>query len=298
MTDQIDPDLADLLFLLQERQTKGSSNYYKPLGPRMRAVARAYWQASLPAWLQARPSARFHVLVTSAGLPVARGWTRVVVGDYGAYLEFAPHQVALSHLTAGSGGSAYNWLRSRDSVGIKVYEQLRTVLYADYKPGFYYIAPSDVHRRFTIISGGQTGADQGGLAAAVRTRSATGGWVPTGWRTDEGPAPWLAKLGLLEHSPGYPDRTRANVEDSDATLIVGNLDSPGCRLTRKYTRALEKPVWAVAWTRGLRLDPDGLTEWLYAQDIQVLNVAGNRERMNPGIRAAVSDYVTRALIPF
>ena len=44
----------------------------------------------------------------------------------------------------------------------------------------------------TIISGGQTGADQAGLLAAQALGLQTGGWAPHGWRTDAGPAPWLA----------------------------------------------------------------------------------------------------------
>src|SRR5262249_29141313 len=70
-----------------------------------------------------------------------------------------------------------------------------------------------------IISGGQTGVDQGALCAARKAGFPTGGWAPKGWLTERGPAPWLAELGLLQHaSPSYPLRTRANVAASDATL--------------------------------------------------------------------------------
>ena len=52
-----------------------------------------------------------------------------------------------------------------------------------------------------IISGGQTGADQGGLLAARKSGIQTGGWCPLGWRTELGPAPWLAVL----KEPPLPD---------------------------------------------------------------------------------------------
>jgi hypothetical protein len=47
-----------------------------------------------------------------------------------------------------------------------------------------------------VISGGQTGADQGGLRAARACGIPTSGWAPKGWMTEAGPAPWLADWGL------------------------------------------------------------------------------------------------------
>ena len=43
--------------------------------------------------------------------------------------------------------------------------------------------PSPILR---IISGGQTGADQGGLRAGAALGLDTGGWIPFGFRTDTG----------------------------------------------------------------------------------------------------------------
>lgn len=60
-----------------------------------------------------------------------------------------------------------------------------------------------------IISGGQTGADQGGLSAAIILNIKTGGTAPKGYRTQAGSASWLNKLGLLEHSSSdYAPRTQ------------------------------------------------------------------------------------------
>ena len=47
-----------------------------------------------------------------------------------------------------------------------------------------------------VISGGQTGADQGGLMAAWERGIATGGAVPFEYRTNLGPNPILEALGL------------------------------------------------------------------------------------------------------
>src|SRR5215471_5688537 len=64
------------------------------------------------------------------------------------------------------------------------------------------------------ISGGQTGADQGGLRAAKTLGIPTGGWAPRGRMTEDGSAEELLRsFGLREFSqPGYPPRTRANVD--------------------------------------------------------------------------------------
>ena len=59
-----------------------------------------------------------------------------------------------------------------------------------------------------IISGGQAGADQGGLLGARDAGLPTGSTAPKGWRTEDDPAPWLVDFGLVESkSPSYAART-------------------------------------------------------------------------------------------
>ena len=94
------------------------------------------------------------------------------------------------------------------------------------------IVREDVRTLKCIRSGGQTGADQGALCAGHLLDIPTGGWAPLGWRTDDGPEPGLAAFGLVEAgSADYPTRTHLNVRDSDGTLIFGDIDSPGSKLT-------------------------------------------------------------------
>lgn len=136
-----------------------------------------------------------------------------------------------------------------------------------------------------VISGGQTGVDQAGLRAAKACGIPTGGWVPKGWRTDEGAAPWLAEYGCVEHaSAAYPPRTTANINMADLTVWFGDVTSPGGRLTKGTAlyyvehygkRYVENPT------------PVQLRATLTRHGIRVLNVAGNRERSFPGIGARV-----------
>ena len=73
-----------------------------------------------------------------------------------------------------------------------------------------------------IISGGQTGADQGGLMGAKKSGITTGGWMPNGWKTQNGPDPKTAKFfKMSEHSSDkYPPRTFANIKEADATIRI------------------------------------------------------------------------------
>jgi putative molybdenum carrier protein len=137
-----------------------------------------------------------------------------------------------------------------------------------------------------LISGGQTGGDQATIHAGRHLGLATGGTAPLGWRTDVGPAPWLAGYGLVQHtSSAYPPRTGENVRNSDGTLIFGWEHSPGCALTVRYCDAMHKPYLVVPWpfVRPWEEEKARLNTWIAANRISILNGAGNRERSRPGI---------------
>ena len=73
--------------------------------------------------------------------------------------------------------------------------------------------------RLRVISGGQTGVDRAALDAAFELALECGGWVPAGRRAEDGPVD--ARYPLRETAAGdYETRTRLNVRDSDATLIL------------------------------------------------------------------------------
>jgi hypothetical protein len=142
-----------------------------------------------------------------------------------------------------------------------------------------------------IISGAQTGADQAGLCAAEALGLETGGTVPKGRRTCVGPLSdkTIRRWNLVEDvSSAYPPRTERNVIDSDGTVIFGNLNSPGSKLTIKLCKKHLKPYM----TNPLR--PQELKDWADTYHIQVLNVAGNREETNHGIFANVRDFLIEA----
>lgn len=126
-----------------------------------------------------------------------------------------------------------------------------------------------------IISGGQTGADQGALVGAKQLGIPTGGWMPKGFLTECGFCPALAEaFGMKEHrSPKYPPRTFANVRDSSGTIWIGERDSTGYRCTFKAVEQYGRPFLN-------NPDPSMLRQWMETWSIKVLNVAGPRASKN------------------
>jgi hypothetical protein len=146
-----------------------------------------------------------------------------------------------------------------------------------------------MHRPEQIISGLQTGADQGGLYGAEDCGIATGGMAPRNYRTQAGPRPDLGRrFGLDEHpSWKYPPRTEVNVMMSDGTAIFGNPHSPGCTLTAELCLKHHKPCEVITTA-------DELRAFVVKYGIKILNIAGNREETNPGIFERTRTMVVEA----
>ena len=142
-----------------------------------------------------------------------------------------------------------------------------------------------------VISGGQTGADQGGLIGARQAGVRTGGTAPSSFYTDAGPNLLLETFGLVAEGD-YRSRTVKNVKNSSGTvLLTCTLDSPGSYLTRNEARRQGKAFFerdindiVDAFNQGenpAQAIKDVSTEiqrWVISHEIEILNVAGNRER--------------------
>lgn len=137
-----------------------------------------------------------------------------------------------------------------------------------------------------LISGGQTGVDQGGLDFAIAHGIPHGGWVPLGRKSEAGPIP--PRYKMKEHpSPGYPPRTEANVLEADATVIfpAGLLnDENGCLLTASLCVKHKKPFVVVNLKDANEdLAAKSISELLRAHPIKILNVAGARGSRRPDV---------------
>jgi hypothetical protein len=144
-----------------------------------------------------------------------------------------------------------------------------------------------------IISGGQTGADRAALDAALELGVAIGGWVPKGRKAEDGPVA-DHYTGLQETESGhYETRTRYNVRDADATLIIthGELHG-GSRYARDEAESQDKPWLHVdldEWSKENAVL--AIRSWLSRLDVKTLNIAGPRESSDPGIYKATRDIV-------
>ncbi len=152
------------------------------------------------------------------------------------------------------------------------------------------------HRPRRIVSGGQTGADRGGLEAALALGISHGGWCPSGRRAEDGEIP--ARYELEEtSSEEYGVRTRWNVRDSDATvLFTRGTPRGGSALTAELARSMRRPL--------LHIDTDSLEPpeaaallrvWLAEHAPHTLNVAGSRESQCPGLAEFCQQVLVLAL---
>lgn len=149
-----------------------------------------------------------------------------------------------------------------------------------------------------IVSGGQTGADQGALSACLQRGFPCGGWIPRGRRTEKGRVP--ARYRTLREHPSrhYPPRTERNVARADGTLVFtyGKPDG-GSRLTIDFARKHGKPCLKVDLNKPPEAVVASILRWLRRRlpARAVLNVAGSRRSKAPGIHMAVKRVIGAVL---
>lgn len=164
-----------------------------------------------------------------------------------------------------------------------------------------------------IISGGQTGADQGGWWAARAAGVATGGWMVGNFWTEEGDRPEFATEYGASVLPGVNHlrfgvqlrrRAEANVQMADGTVCFDEIGSNATANAESDCRWLDRPFRCVSLKRNPfgRLgvtngshSPNDIAAWIIESGIRTLNVAGNRESKAFGIGAFVESYLSEVL---
>jgi hypothetical protein len=128
-----------------------------------------------------------------------------------------------------------------------------------------------------IVSGGQTGVDQGALAAALDAGADCGGWCPDGRVSEQGVIPSQYPVYELSGA-GYLERTLQNVIDSEGTAIVFNAGlEGGTRSTTRYCEQNDRPCVLID-AAILTFDEavETLQDFIHRNNVAVLNVAGPR----------------------
>jgi hypothetical protein len=157
-----------------------------------------------------------------------------------------------------------------------------------------------------VVSGGQTGADRGGLDAAIESGTPHGGWCPKGRLAEDGCIPSRYRLRETTTSE-YAERTELNVRDSDATLVFTHGPATG--------GSLQTIEFAIRWGRPwLHVDIAQMTAAKAAKSICqwlngiwpicptrsrprriILNVAGSRASACPKMHRFVKAVVLKVI---
>lgn len=127
---------------------------YQPLPKDVAAACRAVYRNHLPPWLNLQGDAQ-QKLYTPHHTLITTGYERIVIGDYGAFIEFrkdhhfVPQRGQEYRIddTRYTNQVKYVWLTVPDGSGVKIYLQKKKVPYADYRIGFFYVSPYDVRRK-------------------------------------------------------------------------------------------------------------------------------------------------------
>jgi hypothetical protein len=137
-----------------------------------------------------------------------------------------------------------------------------------------------------LVSGGQTGVDRAALDTALELGVPCGGWCPKARKAEDGTIPACYPLAETP-SPRYGQRTRWNVRDADATLILAWGDPTGGTLrTVEECRQVGKPhlVLDLAGAADLTGAVRAASAWIAANVAGgVLNVAGPRASQGAGV---------------
>lgn len=90
------------------------------------------------------------LVFTKSGLQIATNHMRIVHGGRGSYVEISKAQIIKENIynpfynPNTIDGAYYIQYRSKDKCNVKIYHQKRTVKYADYKIGLFYVSMNDV----------------------------------------------------------------------------------------------------------------------------------------------------------
>ena len=152
-----------------------------------------------------------------------------------------------------------------------------------------------------IISGGQTGVDRAALDVALKHGLECGGWCPAGRLDEFGRIPDRYPLHELEQAntegrpPDRPrepetavsrekrgifaERTWANVNDSDGTIIIHHKQpGGGTAYTIECCEHLQRPHQLIDASRiSAESAAKLITDLVRAKNIEIMNIAGPRQ---------------------
>ena len=128
-----------------------------------------------------------------------------------------------------------------------------------------------------IISGGQVGADQGALDAAIKYNFPYGGWIQKGRKIQSGILPDKYKLKEMPIA-GFKEKIEQNVIDSDGTVIISHGElCGGADYSQKMTEKHIRPCLHINLNGvPVFMASSKINTWIIENDIEIMNVTGSR----------------------
>lgn len=147
-----------------------------------------------------------------------------------------------------------------------------------------------------LFSGGQPGADRGGLIAARRMGVPTGGWVSA---RDFEADPWIwfhfNTFRMKVDDDCASGRSDMNIKAAKGTIRVAT--DFGTRAERKSLKLLlkhNKPFYDLnPSTDNSTIYVEAVADWIRRHEIRTLNLSGNSERTCEGISGWTNRFLGR-----
>lgn len=136
-----------------EAQLASTYKYHK-LDTELSARVRDYYKANIPEFLNT--SGDDKPIFSMNGSQIAKRYDRIVIGDYGAFIEFSNSDSMKFDYIVEHGQEyrivdpkyknnvKYDWYTIDDGSHVKIYHQKKSVVYADYEVGKYYVSVHEV----------------------------------------------------------------------------------------------------------------------------------------------------------
>lgn len=152
-----DADIVRPKDIRQLQDDLATTYKYKPLPYELSAHYQNVYKSAIPTWLKI--DGENTSLYSPQGIMICRKYERIVIGDYGAFIEISPENIALDNISVKKGQEyritdanfskkvKYQWYTVKGDDSVKIYFQLKPVTYADYKVGMYYISPYEIIKK-------------------------------------------------------------------------------------------------------------------------------------------------------
>lgn len=140
--------------ILQKQDYLSTQHKYTKLPENLSYMVRTEYAKVLPDFFMFDNN-QSHNLHSRDGVLLAKGWSRVVIGDYGAFVEIPDDLICKENIIVKPGEEyrihdpkysqhvKYHWYIPKTGYASKLYFQQGEVTYADYKAGMWYISPHE-----------------------------------------------------------------------------------------------------------------------------------------------------------